>query len=228
MDSKVDDLGRLQVTPDSYTISITADVALFGFLDGKLKVLLTKRSVGELKNCWLLPGGVMEANETADQCAAKVLLCITGIKDVHIEQVYTYTALNRHPVKRVATIGFYALIQPENHPVEQKLGVTEIKWYELDSLPEDTGFDHKTIVRDAHGLLKHNLETQLIFGELLPKYFTLNELQILYESILQVKLDRRNFRKKIIQLGIIASTGRIKRGVKGGPLLYKRLGKPKS
>lgn len=215
-------LERLQVKPDSYGLSITADVALFGFLDGTLKVLLTKRSVGKLKDCWLLPGGVMEADETAEECALKVLWYLTGIKDVHIEQVQTYTSLNRHPVKRVATIAFYALIKPESHPVERKMNVTEIKWFPLNNLPKDTGFDHKTIIQDAHQLLKRNLKSQLIFGELLPKYFTLNELQTLYESILEIHFDRRNFRKKIFQTDAIESTGRIKKGVKGGPLLYRK------
>ncbi|MEZ4811157.1 MAG: NUDIX domain-containing protein [Allomuricauda sp.] len=216
-------LEQLQVKPDSYGLSITADVALFGFLDGALKVLLTKRSVGKLKDCWLLPGGVMEADETAEQCALKVLWYLTGIKDVNVEQVQTYTALNRHPVKRVGTIAFYALIKPESHPVERKLNVTEIKWFPLNELPKDTGFDHKEIIQDAHKLLKRNLKNQLIFGELLPKYFTLNELQTLYESILEEQFDRRNFRKKIFQMDAIKSTGRIKKGVKGGPLLYKKM-----
>lgn len=219
------DLEHLQIKPDSYELSITADVALFGFLDGILKVLLTKRNVGKLKDRWLLPGGVMEANETAEECALKVLKHLTGIKDVHIEQVQTYTSLNRHPVKRVATIAFYALIRPEGHPVERKMNVTETKWFPLNELPKDTGFDHKTIVRDAHKLLKQNLKGQLIFGELLPEHFTLNELQTLYESILEVHFDRRNFRKKILQTDAIESTGRVKKGVKGGPLLYKRIDK---
>ena len=220
------DLEHLQVKQGSYELSITADVALFGFLDGTLKVLLTKRSVGQLKDCWLLPGGVMETDETAEECASKVLWHLTGIRDVHIEQVQTYTSLNRHSVKRVATIAFYALIKPEGHPVERKMNVTEIKWFPLNELPKNTGFDHETIIQDAHKLLKRNLKGQLIFGELLPEYFTLNELQALYESILEVHFDRRNFRKKILQLDVIESTGQVKKGVKGGPLLYRRVKLP--
>jgi len=216
-------LELLQVKPDSYSLSVTSDVALFSFLDGTLKVLLTKRSVGKLKDCWLLPGGVMGPEETAEDSALNVLWLLTGIKDVHMKQVQTYSTLNRHPVKRVATIAFYALINPEAHPVERKMNVTEIKWFPLNELPKNTGFDHETIIRDAHRLLKQNLKSQLIFGELLPKHFTINELQTLYESILEVHLDRRNFRKKILQNDLIESTGIIKKGVKGGPLLYKKI-----
>lgn len=218
---KNENLESIQVKSGSFECSITADVALFGFSDGVLKILLTKRTVGLRKDCWLLPGGVMDANETVEQCATKVLIYLTGIKDVHMEQVKSYSKLKRHPVKRVVTISFYALVQPENHPIEQKLNVTEIKWFALNELPNTIGFDHKAIIEDAHKLLRQNLQHHIIFGELLPKTFTLNELQKLYEVILEEALDKRNFRKKIAQLDVIENTGIIKKGVKGGPFLYK-------
>ena len=215
-------LANIQVQLDSYEVSITADICLFGFQDGVLKILLVKRTIGSFKNSWFLPGGAMIENETIEQCANKILKYLIGIENVHMSQVKAYTNVNRHPVKRVVTISFYALIQPENHPMEQKMNVTEIKWFGLDNLPTTMGFDHLEIIKDAHVLLKHNLKNNLIFGELLPETFTLNELQILYESILEEQLDRRNFRKKILQMDILKNTGNIKKGVKGGPYLFQK------
>ncbi|WP_223552262.1 NUDIX domain-containing protein [Aestuariivivens sp. NBU2969] len=215
-------LENIQVQLVSYEASITADICLFGFQDGHLKVLLVNRTVGPFKNCWLIPGGIMEADETIEQCANKVLKCLIGLEHVHMSQVKAYTNLNRHPLKRVVTISFYALIQPENHPMEQKMNVTEIKWFGLDNLPDNIGFDHLEIIKDSHTLLKQNLKNNLIFGELLPEKFTLNELQTLYESILEEELDRRNFRKKILQMDILENTGAIKKGIKGGPYLFKK------
>lgn len=216
-------LDKIQVTRHSFECSITTDVALFGFQEHTLKILLTKRTVGEMKDNWLLPGGVMEEDETLEQSAKKVLYCLTGIENVHMVQVKTYSDLLRHNLKRVVTASFYALVRPENHPVEQKAGVTETKWFSLNELPNKIGFDHSLIIKDSHALLKQNLRDKLIFGELLPETFTLNELQILYESILEEQLDRRNFRKKISQMGILENTGIVKKGVKGGPYLFKRM-----
>lgn len=216
-------LENIQVKHDSYELSITADICLFGFKKGHLEILLVKRTVGTFKNSWLLPGGIMKSDETIDTCANNVLRYLIGVENVHMSQVKAYTDINRHPVKRVVTISFYALIKPENHPMEQKMDVTHIKWFRLDKLPNEIGFDHLNIIEDAHNLLKQNLKSDLIFGELLPETFTLNELQTLYESILNKSLDRRNFRKKILQMDILKNTGVIKKGIKGGPYLFKKI-----
>lgn len=222
MKNTTSNLEGIQVVQTSFECTITADVSLFGFNDGKLKILLTKRTVGNNECCWLLPGGVMENEETLEQCAAKVLTYLTGIENVHMEQVKSYSKLNRHKIKRVVTVSFYALIQPENHPIEQKVSVTETKWFDLKALPMDIGFDHEKIMSDAYSLLKQNLRQHLLFGELLPEAFTLNQLQTLYEVVLDEQFDKRNFRKKFFQLKILKNTGEIKKGVKGGPYLYRK------
>ena len=224
MDNYLNDsrLEKIQIQKDSFEASITADVCLFGFINGTLKILFLKREVGSLKDYWLLPGGAMNGTETVEDCANKVLRYLIGVEDVHMTQLKVYSAVNRHPLKRVLTVSFYALIQPENHPMEQKQNVTEIKWFSLDKLPKKIGFDHLEIIKDAYSSLKLNLKNSLIFGELLPVKFTLLELQTLYESILEEKLDRRNFRKKILQMDILENTGIVKKGVKGGPFLFKR------
>lgn len=209
------------VEQGSYECTITVDCAVFGFQEGILKLLLVKRSIEPYKDYWLLPGGIMEEDQSLEEAAKYVLYNLTDIHDVHHEQVKSYSAKDRHPVKRVVTVSFYALVKPENHPVIAKKHVSDIKWFPVDDIPEKLAFDHNTIAKDALQQLRMNLEKRLLFGELLPAKFTLRELQDLYESILDQKLDRRNFRKKILQTGLLENTGEKKIGFKGGPELFR-------
>lgn len=219
--TKQKDLQNIQVRLDSFECSITADITVFGYVDNKLKVLLLKKTVGDFKNHWMVPGGVMEAHETVEDCAAKVLFALTGFKDIHFEQVKTYSSLDRHPLKRVITVCYYALVKPENHPLTLRSDVQQIHWFDVDKLPDELGFDHELLIKDAYLFVQTNLRDRLVVGELLPKQFTLPELQNLYEHILNVKLDKRNFRKKMFQMDILQNTGEKKAGIKGGPLLYE-------
>ncbi len=214
------DITNVWVTEESYECTVTVDCAVFGFHEGVLKVLLVKKLHNPFKGYWLLPGGIMNENQTAEQAVNDVLFKLTGIQDVHQTQVQTYTGLYRHPLKRVITICFYALIKPENHPIINKKQVDGVEWFRLDELPT-LGFDHVDLVRDSLIKLKSNVEERLILGELLPRKFTLMELQQLFESLLDKKLDRRNFRKKIMQKDLLRKSGEKKIGVRGGPELFE-------
>ncbi|MEM9647172.1 MAG: NUDIX domain-containing protein [Bacteroidota bacterium] len=218
---RYENLENIQVRPDSFECSITADITVFGYVENKLKVLLLKKTVGDIKDHWMVPGGVMEAQETIEDCASKVLHALTGFQNIHFEQVRTYSSIDRHPLKRVITVCYYALIKPENHPLTLRSNVQSIEWFDMDKLPENMGFDHRLLIQDAYAFVQNNLRDRLVVGELLPKQFTLPELQNLYEHILNIKLDKRNFRKKMFQMDILKSTGEKKAGVKGGPLLYE-------
>nr|WP_255465520.1 NUDIX domain-containing protein [Marinoscillum sp. 108] len=199
---------------------MTVDCAVFGFQDNELRLLLVKRAIDPFKDQWMLPGGIMDEGHTLEESVNNVLFNLTGIHDVHQEQVKAYSSVDRHPVKRVLTVCFYALIKPENHPVIAKNYVSDVQWYSLSKLPK-LGFDHDQLAVDALHKLRGSLDQNLIFGELLPDKFTLKELQDLYESILDETLDRRNFRKKILQSGLVIPTNEKKIGVKGGPELYR-------
>ncbi len=215
------EITNVAVTKDAYECTITVDCAVFGFQEGVLKLLLVQKLQDPFKGYWLLPGGIMKEGQTAEEAIDHVLLTLTGLKNIHQEQVHTYTEVHRHPLKRVITICYYGLINPENHPIIKKKHVTGVEWYRLDKLPE-LGFDHRRLMEDALKRLKSNVEERLILGELLPAKFTLKELQELYESLLDEKLDRRNFRKKILQKDLLVNTGEKKVGAKGGrPELYK-------
>ncbi len=215
------EITNVYVTEDSYECTVTVDCAVFGFQDGVLKLLLVQKlSDLPFKGYWLLPGGIMQEGKTAEEAIDDVLFKLTGIQDVHHEQVHCYSSVNRHPLKRVITICFYALVKPENHPIIRKKHEKGVEWFRLDEVPI-LGFDHEVLKKDALQKLKSNVEERLILGELLPEKFTLTELQILYEALTDQKLDRRNFRKKIIQKGLLKHTGEKKTGVKGGPELFE-------
>lgn len=209
------------VSPESYECTIAVECCVFGFQENELKILLVKRSIDPFKNHWVLPGGAMGEGKTLTESVNDVLHNLTGIKEISLEQVASYSNVNRHPIKRVVSVSFYALVKPENYPVIPKNYISDINWYSLDELPQ-LGFDHDYLLKDALNKLRANLKDHLVFGELLSDRFTLTELQELYESILVEKLDRRNFRKKILQMDILKPTNEKKAGVKGGPVLYKR------
>lgn len=210
------------VSLDSYECTLAVECCVFGFQENKLKILLVKRSIEPFKDHWMLPGGAMGEGRTLSESVNDVLNNLTGIKKISLQQVASYSEVNRHPVKRVVSVSFYALVKPENYPVIPKNYISEIKWYGIDELP-NLGFDHDQLFVDALEKLRGNLKEHLVFGELLSDRFTLTELQELYESILEEKLDRRNFRKKILQMNILEPTNQKKSGVKGGPVLYRRL-----
>ncbi len=209
------------VSLDSYECTLAVECCVFGFQDNALKILLVKRSIEPFKDHWLLPGGTMGEGKTLSQSVNQVLYNLTGIKKIPHQQVACYSNVNRHPIKRVVSISFYALVKAENYPVIPRNYISEINWFALDDLPK-LGFDHDTLLSEALEKLRNNLKQKLVFGELLPDRFTLTELQELYESILGEKLDRRNFRKKILQMNILEATDEKKTGVKGGPVLFRR------
>ena len=208
------------VSLDSYECTIAVECCVFGFQDNQLKILLVKRSIDPFKDHWVIPGGAMGEGKTLPESVNDVLDNLTGIKKMKLEQVASYSDVLRHPVKRVVSVSFYALVKPENYPTIPKNYISDIKWFGLDELPK-LGFDHDLLLADALDKLRVNLREHLVFGELLSDRFTLTELQELYENILGEKLDRRNFRKKILQMNLLEATNEKKAGVKGGPTLYK-------
>ncbi len=208
------------VSLDSYECTIAVECCVFGFQENKLKILLVKRSIDPFKDRWVLPGGAMNEGKTLSASVGEVLDNLTGIKKISLEQVACYSNVKRHPIKRVVSVSYYALVKPENYPVIPKNYISDIKWYEMAEVPE-LGFDHDQLLADALNKLRENLRQHLVFGELLSDKFTLTELQELYESILGEELDRRNFRKKILQMDLLTATTEKKIGVKGGPTLYQ-------
>lgn len=209
-----------RVTNLSYELTVTVDCAIFGFTNGSLKILLVKRGVPPYQGYWMLPGGIVHAHQTLEEAAENVLENLLNANDIYLEQVKAYSDIDRHPLKRVMTVGFYALIKPEDHFFEAKDYLEDAQWFSMHELTT-LGFDHNTIMKDAFNKLKNEINYRPLGFELLPEKFTLKELQELYENILEEKFDRRNFRRKITSLELVVDTNENKIGVQGNPRLYR-------
>jgi len=209
-----------QVTTDSHTVAVTVDCAIFGFSGEALRVLLVRRAVAPYIGEWVLPGGALRRSETLEGTAARLLRDLVNVENVPVRQVGTYSSLDRHPVRRVITNAYFALVKPEHHDPIAREHLDQVQWCRLDELPE-LGFDHHQILVDAYLALKRDLSRQPLAFQLLPESFTLKEAQQVYEAILGEELDRRNFRRKILAYDFLINTEEKKTGVKGGPELYR-------
>lgn len=181
---------------------MASDTVIFGFDGGALKLLLIKRDNEPFKNKWALPGGFVFMDETIEQCAKRILLEKTGIKNVFIEQLYTFSDPNRDPRERVVSVAYYALVNKKHVQLVAGRDTIKAEWFELKDLP-GLAFDHDKMVETAIDRLKGKVSYQPVGFELLGEKFTLTQLQAVYESILETVIDKRNFRKKILAMGLL-------------------------
>ena len=180
--------------------AVTTDCVIFGFDGVSIKVLLVERGIEPYKGMWAFPGGFMKMDETAEECARRELEEETGLKSASVEQFHTFTSVNRDPRERVITVAHYALVRLSE--VKGGDDAASAKWFSHDEIPS-LAFDHAHILRLALKVLKERICFEPIGLELLPEVFTMTELQNLYEAILEVKFDRRNFYNKMLKLGIL-------------------------
>ena len=181
--------------------SITADVVIFAMHENDLKVLLVQRKNPPYKNHWAIPGGFVEIDEDLELGARRELEEETGVKNVFLEQLYTFGAPKRDPRERVITVAYYSLV----NPVRAGSDALNACWFSVRQLPK-LAFDHKKILAMAVERLKGKALYAPIVFELLPRKFKLSQLQQVFEIILDRKLDKRNFRKKILGTGMLTET----------------------
>jgi 8-oxo-dGTP diphosphatase len=205
--------------------ALTVDCVIFGLDESlRLKVLLIQRGHDPFKDCWALPGGFVDMDEPLDTAAARELEEETGVKDLFIEQLYTFGTLKRDPRGRVVTVVYYSLVNLTKHKIEPHSDAKAVKWFPIDELPA-LAFDHADIMTIAIERLRGKVRYQPIGFELLPETFTLTQLQKLYESILGLKeLNKRNFRTKILKMNILKEDS-ILRGVAHRPAQLYRFDK---
>ena len=199
---------------------VATDCIIFGFDEGKLKLLIFKRRVEPLKNSWSLIGSFVKLNEDVAQAAKRVLKEITGLGNVFMEELKSYGKAERDPGYRSISIGQYALIRLDDYDKKlvQKHGA---HWYEIDKVPTLV-LDHNQMVEDALERLKRKARYKPIGFELLPEKFTIPQLQQLYEAIYQKDLDARNFRKKVLSLNVLVKLDeKDKSTSRRGAFLYK-------
>ena len=197
--------------------ALTVDVVVFAFEEGverpELQVMLIERDLEPFAGRWALPGGFVHLDETIEEAARRELEEETGLRGLFLEQLQTFGAVDRDPRERVVSVAHYALANLEGHDVRATTDARSAAWFPVDDTPE-LAFDHERILRVALDRLRAKLRYQPVGFELLPKVFPLRRLQALYESVLGRELDKRNFRKKILSMGVLADTGAIEKDVK--------------
>jgi 8-oxo-dGTP diphosphatase len=179
---------------------------------GRLKALLIQRSIEPSKGLWALVGGFVLQEEDLDRSAKRVLEDLTGLTDIYMEQIYTFGDVNRFPRKRVITTAYCALINLRRENLEPGPDAGAVDWFDITELPELV-FDHRQILDRALAHLSNKVRLEPIGFELLPPKFTLTELQLLYEAVLNTKLDTRNFRKKILKMNMLVPLNEKQKGV---------------
>jgi 8-oxo-dGTP diphosphatase len=182
--------------------ALTTDCAIFGFDEGELKLLLTEREKEPFKNKWALPGGFVSIDETTEECAKRILLEKVGIRNVFIEQLYTFSEIDRDPRERIVSVSYYALVNRRQYDLVAGRDTNKAEWFELSKLPK-VAFDHGKIIKLALKRLQGKVRYQPVGFELLTEKFTLSQLQQVYEAILEVPIDKRNFRKKILGMELL-------------------------
>jgi 8-oxo-dGTP diphosphatase len=192
--------------------ALTVDIVIFSLRDDRLQVLLVQRGEPPFKGMWALPGGFVRMEESLEEAALRELEEETGLEDAYLEQLFTYGDIDRDPRGRVVTVSYFALI-PADKRVRFEGGsdVARASWFPIDRLPE-LAFDHSVVVGYALRRLRYKLEYSAVGFELLPETFTLTELQETYEIILGEKLDKRNFRRRVLEAGIIETTPGMRSG----------------
>jgi 8-oxo-dGTP diphosphatase len=193
---------------------IATDVAIFTIDRGELKVLLIQMKKSPYEGEWALPGGLIGPRESLDEAAARNLREKTGVKNAYLEQLYTFGDVDRDPFGRVVSVAYFALLPSANLSLATTADYGEVAWFSV-TRPPALAYDHGAMLKVALERLRAKIEyTNIVYG-LLPGEFTLGELQKVYETILGRQLDKRNFRKKILELKIVRPTGRMK---KAGPM----------
>jgi len=201
--------------------SLAVDIALFGYHQNELSVLLLNRNEDPFKNYWTLPGGFVQMEETLLEVCERIMKTKIGLDKLFLEQLYSFDDPGRDPRGRVVSISHFGLINPHKFEIVAGNMANDVKWFSVNKLPK-LGFDHKKIFTLAMQRLKAKILYNPIGFELLDEVFTMTELHELYECILGTKIDRRNFSRKILDSKYIVATGAKREGLKNRhPDLYR-------
>ena len=199
---------------------LSVDCIIFGFDEGKLKVLIGKRQMDPGRGEWSLYGGFVASDESVDDAATRTLYELTGLRNLFMRQVGAFGKVDRDPGERVVSIAYYALINVKDYDDELRLQ-HGVKWVDINEIPQLYS-DHNEMVRKARKLMQQKLAQEPVGFRLLPSLFTLTQLQNLYEAVNGAELDKRNFRKRIKEMDFIEKTELVdKTSSKRGAFLYR-------
>lgn len=194
--------------------ALTVDTIIFGLdvEENELRVLLIKRGIKPYKGDWAIPGGFVIPGESVDDAARRELEEECGVKGVFLEQLYTFGAPKRDPREHVVTVAYFALVNINDHNLQAGTDANEAAWFSIYDVPK-LAFDHDKILEVALTRLRGKIRYHPLGFELLPKKFTLTQLQNLHEIVLEKKLDKRNFRKKVLSLNVLKDLNEIQTNV---------------
>jgi 8-oxo-dGTP diphosphatase len=182
--------------------SVTVDCVVFGLDEEDLKIILIERNGDPFKGMWALPGGFIHMDESLEQAALRELQEETGIRNVFLEQLYTFGDPGRDPRDRVISVAYYALVNLRAYSIKAATDARSAAWFSIDDIPK-LAFDHHKILDMALARLRGKVRYEPVGFELLPEKFTLTQLQRMYEKILEQDIDKRNFRKKILSMELL-------------------------
>ena len=207
---------------EEYSLMVETLIGIFTIDKGKIKILMMRKKKEPYKGYWILPGEILNKKETLEDNITDVVCDKLGLPTMYIEQCTTFSSLNRHLDNRVLATSFIGLIDNITLVLKkQERDDIELEWFDINSIPK-TGYDHDKIISKLIEYFKKRIIDSNILKILFPSDFTLPELQKVYEQILNVSIDRRNFRKKLINLGYIIDTGDVNEGYMGRPAkLYR-------
>lgn len=212
---------KIKSHPARQNIKVAVDNCIFTIKDNALHILLIQMKKKPYTGMWALPGGLIKANETLDQAARRVLAEETAVKDVYLEQLYTFSQLDRDQLGRVISAAYFALIPEPTTPLKTIGKYRDVRWWEFGKLPA-LAYDHNQIAQYAKKRLEAKLEYTNVVYALLPAKFTLSALQQVYEAVLGRDLDKRNFRKRIKSLGLVTPLGeKVRHGAHRPAMLYR-------
>ncbi len=197
--------------PSSQDIKLAVDAAIFTVEDGIFKTLLIQMKKKPYEGRWAFPGGLLEDDETCAGAARRILAAATGVKDAYLEQLGTFDEPARDPFGRVVSVAYFALMPGEGVELRTTDKYADVRWWPVGELPP-LAYDHEDVARVAVGRIRAKLGYTNVAWSLLPRTFTLADLQSVYESILGGRLDKRNFRKKVLASGLLESTGKREKG----------------
>lgn len=205
---------------DHSKVWLSVDCIIFGFDEGKLKILIGRRKMDPGRGEWSLYGGFVSTDESVDDAASRTLYELTGLRNLYMRQVGAFGNVDRDPGERVVSIAYYALINVKDYDNELRME-HGVEWMDINEIPQLYS-DHNDMVRKARKMMQQKLAQEPVGFRLLPSLFTLTQLQKLYEAVNGEELDKRNFRKRIKDMDFIEKTELIdKTGSKRGAYLYR-------
>jgi ADP-ribose pyrophosphatase YjhB (NUDIX family) len=202
-------------------VSIAVDNCIFTVLDGRLHVLLIQMKKKPFEGLWALPGGLIDEGERLRDSAARILKEETGVEHLYLEQLYTFDGRERDPERRVLSVAYYSLVPPVGIELRTTPKYESVRFWDFHDRPCRLAYDHDEILSYALGRLQSKVQYTNVMWSLLPPKFTLRQLQVAYETVLDRSLDKRNFRKKILSLGLVRPSGERSTGERHRPaMLY--------